>query len=56
LSSLAITNHALIGHDTGATIARLIAIARADEVRKLVIINTEIPGQTSALDTAVPKV
>ncbi len=44
IDNLALTNYALIGHDTGATIARLIAIARPDEVRRLVMINTEVPG------------
>jgi haloalkane dehalogenase len=44
LESLNLSHYSLIGHDTGATIARLIAVTRPDRVRKLVMINTEIPG------------
>lgn len=35
---------AIIAHDTGATLARLVALSQPVNVRKLVIINTEIPG------------
>ena len=45
LESLKLLRYSLLAHDTGATIARLVAIAQPDRVAKLVIINTEIPGQ-----------
>ena len=43
LESLKLSRYSLLAHDTGATIARLVAIAQADRVAKLVMINTEIP-------------
>lgn len=42
--SLKLSQYSLIAHDTGATVARLIAVAHPDQVKKLVMINTEIPG------------
>ena len=45
LESLKLFRYSLLAHDTGATIARLVALAQPDRVAKLVIINTEIPGQ-----------
>jgi pimeloyl-ACP methyl ester carboxylesterase len=45
LESMKLFRYSLLAHDTGATIARLVAIAQRDRVRKLVMINTEIPGQ-----------
>jgi haloalkane dehalogenase len=42
--SLHLNSCALIAHDTGATIARLLTLLHPQAVRKLVIINTEIPG------------
>ena len=44
LESLKLFRYSLLAHDTGATIARLVAVAQADRVAKLVVINTEIPG------------
>ncbi len=44
LVSLGLSRYSLIAHDTGATIARLVAAADPKSVGKLVIINTEIPG------------
>src|SRR5207248_9735811 len=34
----------VLAHDTGATIARQVALTSPDAVRKLVLVNTEIPG------------
>lgn len=45
LESLKLFRYSLLAHDTGATIARLVAIAQADRVAKLVMMNTEIPGK-----------
>lgn len=42
--SLGLTDFALIAHNTGATLARLVALLQPDSVKKLVIINTEIPN------------
>ena len=44
LESLNLSECSLIAHDTGATVARLVAVAHAHRVGKLVMINTEIPG------------
>ncbi|MEW6734538.1 MAG: alpha/beta hydrolase [Acidobacteriota bacterium] len=41
---LALKQYALVAHDTGATVARLLALAEPQRVTKLVIINTEMPG------------
>src|SRR5713226_3470617 len=41
LESLKLFRYSLLAHDTGATIARLVAIAQPDRVARLVIINTE---------------
>ncbi len=41
---LNLSNFTIIAHDTGATLARLVALLQPDNVRKLVIINTEIPN------------
>ena len=42
--SSAIERFALLAHDTGATVARLLALAEPGRVAKLAILNTEIPG------------
>lgn len=42
--SLNLSRYSLIAHDTGATVARLVAMAHPDSVNKLVMVNTEIPG------------
>lgn len=44
LPKLGIGRCALLAHDTGATVARLVALAEPARVAKLAIINTEIPG------------
>jgi len=41
---LGLARVALVAHDTGATVARLLALAAPERVAKLVLINTEIPG------------
>lgn len=43
IEHLKIQKCSLIAHDSGATVARIIAIERPDLVEKLVLINTEIP-------------
>jgi pimeloyl-ACP methyl ester carboxylesterase len=35
--------YAVLGHDTGGSVARHLALAAPDNVRKLILINTEIP-------------
>ncbi len=42
--SLELENYALMAHNTGATIARLVALLQPESVKKLIIINTEIPN------------
>ena len=44
LPKLGIDRCALLAHDTGATVARLVTLAEPARVAKLAIINTEIPG------------
>ena len=44
LSKLGLDRCALVAHDTGATVARLVALAAPERVAKLALINTEIPG------------
>ena len=44
LEKLGLRNATLIAHDTGATIARLVALQCPELVDRLILINTEIPG------------
>ncbi len=44
LRKLGIERFSLLAHDTGATVARLLALAEPSRIAKLAIINTEIPG------------
>jgi haloalkane dehalogenase len=44
LAALGLEECALVGHDTGATLARLATLSQPGRVRKLALINTEIPG------------
>ena len=44
LGILAIKECSILAQDTGATICRLVAAAEPQKIRKLVIINTEMPG------------
>ena len=44
LGKLGIERFSLLAHDTGATVARLLALAEPARIEKLAIINTEIPG------------
>lgn len=41
---LRLERYALIGHDTGGTLARLLALSDRDRAGRLVIMNTEMPG------------
>lgn len=45
---LQLNSYALIAHNTGATVARLVTLLHPQHVKKLVIINTEIPGHRPA--------
>ena len=42
--SLGLERYGLIAHDTGATLARLVALEHPDRVARLALLNTEIPG------------
>lgn len=44
VAELGLTRAAVVAHDTGATLARLLALDRPAVVSKLALINTEIPG------------
>jgi pimeloyl-ACP methyl ester carboxylesterase len=44
VEQLGLERTALVAHDTGATIARLVALAAPARVSKLALVNTEIPG------------
>jgi len=41
---LGLDRYALLGHDTGGTLARLLALADRERAGRLVIMNTEMPG------------
>jgi pimeloyl-ACP methyl ester carboxylesterase len=43
VDKLGLTSYALLGHDTGGTIARRLATTDSERVEKLVLIGTEIP-------------
>jgi haloalkane dehalogenase len=42
--ALGLTRYSLVAQDTGATLARLVALGHPDRVEKLALLNTEIPG------------
>lgn len=42
--SLGLTGYSLVAHNTGATLARLVALGHPERVGKLAMLNTEIPG------------
>jgi len=44
LEQLGIDDCTLVAHDTGATVARLVALAAPERVARQALINTEIPG------------
>lgn len=44
LELLKIKNYSIIAHDSGATIARSIALGQGENVHKLIMMNTEIPN------------
>lgn len=44
LDALEVGPYDLVAHDTGATVARLLALIDGERLRRLVLINTEVPG------------
>lgn len=44
IDRLGIESYSVLAHDTGATLARLLALADPDRIQKLILLNTEIPG------------
>ncbi len=44
LDAFGVGPYELVAHDTGATVARLLALLEGDRLRRLVLINTEVPG------------
>lgn len=44
VDELDLPTFALLEHDTGGTIARLVAAGRPDQVRQLILMDTEVPG------------
>jgi haloalkane dehalogenase len=44
LRALGVGKYALLAHDTGASVARHLALLDAERVTRLVLINTEVPG------------
>tara|TARA_R110000824_G_scaffold366730_2_gene555612 strand:- start:140932 stop:141804 length:873 start_codon:yes stop_codon:yes gene_type:complete len=49
---MGISRYSVAGHDTGGTIARMLAVSDAARVDKVIAIDTEVPGH---LPNAVPK-
>lgn len=56
VDKIGITNYRIIAHDTGATVARRLAIIDGPRVRQLVLIDTEIPNQRPPLIPLMQKV
>ena len=48
MNDLGYKRYAVLGHDTGGSVARHLALAAPDQVRKLLLINTEIPNHRPA--------
>ncbi|MEM7351925.1 MAG: alpha/beta hydrolase, partial [Acidobacteriota bacterium] len=44
IEALRLDAYALVAHDTGATLARLVALSQPQRVTRLAMINTEMPG------------
>jgi len=49
MDALGLSRATLIGHDSGGTVARIVAIANPDRVPRLVLADTEVPGHKPAL-------
>jgi pimeloyl-ACP methyl ester carboxylesterase len=49
---MGLQRYAVLGHDTGGTLARMLAVADAGRVAKVVAIDTEVPGH---VPSAVPR-
>jgi len=49
VDAIGLTQYGLVGHDSGGTIARLVAAARPEQVTALILGNTEIPGDHPTL-------
>ena len=41
---LALTNYSILAQDTGASISRMVAVAKQNNIDKLILINTEMPN------------
>ncbi|MEZ4282193.1 MAG: alpha/beta hydrolase [Myxococcota bacterium] len=50
--AMGLQRYSVLGHDTGGTLARMLAVADAGRVEKVVAIDTEVPGH---VPSAVPK-
>ena len=44
IDAIGLQTYPLLAHDTGATLARLLALADAGRVQRIVLVNTEMPG------------
>ena len=49
LDALGLSRVTLVGHDSGGTTAREVAVARPERIARLVIADTEVPGHRPAL-------
>ncbi len=49
MDAMGLSKATVIGHDSGGTIARMVAIAIPDRVPRLVLADTEVPGHKPAL-------
>ena len=49
MDAVGLSKATVIGHDSGGTVARLLAIAIPDRVSRLVLADTEVPGHRPAL-------
>jgi pimeloyl-ACP methyl ester carboxylesterase len=44
VDAIAVTSYSILGHDSGATLGRLLTLSDPGRVERLILINTEIPG------------
>jgi len=55
LDALGLDRVALVGHDSGGSVARAFAIAQPERVSRLVLADTEVPGHRPPLTTVAPR-
>lgn len=49
VDAIGVQSYTVVGHDSGATLARLLALIDPERVERLILLNTEIPGHRPPL-------